>query len=273
MIRYVAFKLSVIAILLAMGLLSSCQVHVSTSEDWVVDGTHLDERHQEALSVDSWHPEGLTLHGHAGDVTVRWTSASAGDSDRIVATVHEETPGDASLRYERGVLEVLSASGREVALGEVEVVLSRPLSRLEVVTGAGDVEVEVIDRGWIAYLNDLHKGRHAGVVWTWFIDLFAIACLVFCVTGLILLKLHAAHRAMTWPMVTLGLVVPVVLLALFGIFNGADAQWLGILAWTYVGGRVAHMLCYYADQRLLRSLAFAIALLALLAMAVVGALG
>ena len=80
---------------------------------------------------------------------------------------------------------------------------------------SGDVEVEVIDRGWIAYLNDLHKGRHAGVVWTWFIDLFAIACLVFCVTGLILLKLHAAHRAMTWPMVTLGLVVPVVLLALF----------------------------------------------------------
>ena len=145
MIRYVAFKLSVIAILLAMGLLSSCQVHVSTSEDWVVDGTHLDERHQEALSVDSWHPEGLTLHGHAGDVTVRWTSASAGDSDRIVATVHEETPGDASLRYERGVLEVLSASGREVALGEVEVVLSRPLSRLEVVTGAGDVEVEDAD--------------------------------------------------------------------------------------------------------------------------------
>ncbi|WP_370306316.1 MAPEG family protein [Sinimarinibacterium flocculans] len=64
-----------------------------------------------------------------------------------------------------------------------------------------------------------------------------------------------------------------VLLSLFGIFNGADAQWLGILAWTYVGGRVAHMLCYYADQRLLRSLAFAIALLALLAMAAVGALG
>jgi hypothetical protein len=80
---------------------------------------------------------------------------------------------------------------------------------------SGAVEAELIDRGWIAYLNDLHKGRHAGVVWTWFIDLFAIACLVFCITGLILLKLHAAHRATTWPVVGLGLIVPVVLLALF----------------------------------------------------------
>jgi uncharacterized MAPEG superfamily protein len=63
-----------------------------------------------------------------------------------------------------------------------------------------------------------------------------------------------------------------VLLALFGIFSAANAQWLNGLAWTYVGARIAHMLCYYADQRLLRSIAFGIALLALLAMAVVGLL-
>jgi uncharacterized MAPEG superfamily protein len=60
-----------------------------------------------------------------------------------------------------------------------------------------------------------------------------------------------------------------VLLALFGIFSGANAQWLNGLAWTYVGARVAHMLSYYADQRLLRSIAFAIGLLALLAMTMV----
>jgi uncharacterized MAPEG superfamily protein len=61
-----------------------------------------------------------------------------------------------------------------------------------------------------------------------------------------------------------------VLLALFGIFSAANAQWLNVLAWTYVGARIAHMLCYYADQRLLRSIAFGIGLLALLAMAAIG---
>ncbi len=64
-----------------------------------------------------------------------------------------------------------------------------------------------------------------------------------------------------------------VLLALFGILRGADAVWLGVLAWIYVGGRAAHMLCYYADLRLLRSAAFAVALLALLAMLAVGLFG
>lgn len=61
-----------------------------------------------------------------------------------------------------------------------------------------------------------------------------------------------------------------VLLALFGMLGGAQPQWLGILAWAYVGGRVAHMLCYYANLRLLRSIAFGISLLALLGMAGVG---
>ena len=60
-----------------------------------------------------------------------------------------------------------------------------------------------------------------------------------------------------------------VLLALFGMFGGAHPQWLGALAWIYVGGRVGHMICYYADLRLLRSIAFAAAFLALLAMAAV----
>lgn len=75
---------------------------------------------------------------------------------------------------------------------------------------------ELTDRGWISYLNDLHKGRNAGQVWRLFIDLFAAACFIFCVTGLLLLNLHARHRPMTWPAVGLGLVIPA-LLALFFI--------------------------------------------------------
>lgn len=80
---------------------------------------------------------------------------------------------------------------------------------------SGAVTSEITDRGWIAYLNDLHKGRNSGPVWKWFIDVFAGACLAFSLTGLVLLWLHARRRPMTWPLVASGLVIPVVLAIVF----------------------------------------------------------
>ena len=50
--------------------------------------------------------------------------------------------------------------------------------------------------------------------WFWFIDVFAVACIVFTVTGLLLLQLHARHRPSTWPLVATSLLVPLIL-ALF----------------------------------------------------------
>ncbi|WP_372014744.1 PepSY-associated TM helix domain-containing protein [Pseudoxanthomonas sp. 10H] len=79
----------------------------------------------------------------------------------------------------------------------------------------GAVEFEHTSRGWVSYFNDLHKGRNAGPAWGWFIDVFAIACLVFCISGLFLLHLHARQRRLTWPLVGLGLVVPLLLALLF----------------------------------------------------------
>lgn len=80
---------------------------------------------------------------------------------------------------------------------------------------SGAVEYELTDRGWVSYLNDLHKGRNTGSAWTWFIDFFAAACLIFCITGLFLLKMHAANRRGTWPYVALGLVTPLLLAVIF----------------------------------------------------------
>lgn len=79
----------------------------------------------------------------------------------------------------------------------------------------GAVEYERTDRGWVSYFNDLHKGRNTGTAWTWFIDLFAVACVVFAGTGLVLLQLHSRHRPGTWPVVALGLVLPALLLVFF----------------------------------------------------------
>jgi hypothetical protein len=86
---------------------------------------------------------------------------------------------------------------------------------LRVDLGNGKVEYEKTDRGWVSYFNDLHKGRNTGTAWSWFIDIFAVACLVFCITGLFLLQLHAGNRPVTWPLVGLGLVVPLLLAIIF----------------------------------------------------------
>lgn len=80
----------------------------------------------------------------------------------------------------------------------------------------GEVTSEVNSRGWIAYLNDLHKGRNSGAVWKWFIDVFVLACIVFTLTGLVLLWMHSRHRKSTWPIVAAGLAIPA-LLAIFFI--------------------------------------------------------
>src|SRR5450830_1256152 len=79
----------------------------------------------------------------------------------------------------------------------------------------GATEFENTDRGWISWLNDVHKGRNTGPAWNWFIDIFAVTCLVFCITGLLILKFHAANRPFTWPMVGLGVLIPCVIALLY----------------------------------------------------------
>lgn len=76
-------------------------------------------------------------------------------------------------------------------------------------------EYELTDRGLIAWLNDLHKGRHTGAAWRLFIDLFALASVVVSLSGLLILAAHAGKRAAVWPAVGLGVVVPALLAILF----------------------------------------------------------
>lgn len=81
--------------------------------------------------------------------------------------------------------------------------------------GSGQLDYERTDRGFVSWLNDLHKGRNTGAAWSWFLDAFAIACMVFCATGLFLLQMHSRARPATWPMVALGVVAPLLLILLF----------------------------------------------------------
>lgn len=100
---------------------------------------------------------------------------------------------------------------------EVYVALPRPGGDawLRIELDSGKLEYEKTERGWIAYFNDLHKGRNTGTAWSWFLDFFAVACLIFCLTGLFLLQIHAGNRPATWPVVGLGLVLPLLLAIVF----------------------------------------------------------
>ena len=101
--------------------------------------------------------------------------------------------------------------------GEAYLALPRPGGDawLSLDTEVGEVIYERTDRGVVAYLNDLHKGRNTGVAWMWFLDIFALGCVVFCITGLILLQLHSHARRSTWPLVGAGLIIPLLLALLF----------------------------------------------------------
>jgi len=80
---------------------------------------------------------------------------------------------------------------------------------------SGTVMAEHTSRGPISFFNDLHKGRNTGNAWFWFIDVFSVACVVFTLTGLLLLQLHSRHRRSTWPLVGLGTAIPVVIVLFF----------------------------------------------------------
>ncbi|WP_246139640.1 PepSY-associated TM helix domain-containing protein [Parahaliea aestuarii] len=134
--------------------------------------------------------------------------ASAGDEARLPA----------SLRHWLGEQSV-HTGGRLAEWSDDEIYL--PLPRpggdawLAIDLASGELLYEDTDRGLISYLNDLHKGRNSGEAWRWFIDIFSVACLVFCITGLWLLLRHSASRPATWPVVGLGLLIPLLLAILF----------------------------------------------------------
>lgn len=111
------------------------------------------------------------------------------------------------------------AKGRSAEWADDEVYVSLPRpggdAWLAIDRATGELEYEQTSRGVIAWLNDLHKGRNTGAAWRWFIDLFAVACLLFALTGLWLLQMHSRQRGKTWPMVGLGVALPALLIILF----------------------------------------------------------
>ncbi|MCY1648954.1 PepSY-associated TM helix domain-containing protein [Caulobacter sp. SL161] len=168
---------------------------------------------------------GITLN-HAGQIeaepkVVSRKATLPPDLLAVLAKGPEEGKRPLPVQLEPFLDEAVGAdvAGREGEWSpdEVYVALARPGGDAWVAIDreTGAVEHEKTTRGAISLLNDLHKGRNTGKAWSWFIDIFAAACVIFTVTGLILLQFHARARPLTWPLVGLGLVAPVLLVILF----------------------------------------------------------
>jgi hypothetical protein len=168
---------------------------------------------------------GITLN-HAGSIEARPDVRST--SATLPADLLQQLNADRSERVvpipdnlAAWIAQALSASaaGRnaEWSPQEIYIALPRPGGDawIRIDRADGEAQYEVTRRGWISYLNDLHKGRNTGAAWSLFLDVFAVACIVFCVTGLVLLQLLAVGRPSTWPIVGLGLLIPVMIVVFF----------------------------------------------------------
>lgn len=125
---------------------------------------------------------------------------------------------DAVARWASEAMKVsVAGKATETTADEVYVALPMPGGDgwITIDRATGEAHKEITSQGWVAYVNDLHKGRSTGPVWYWFIDIFAAACVIFALTGLTLLWLHSRSRPSTWPLVGLGLLIPVVIALIF----------------------------------------------------------
>lgn len=168
---------------------------------------------------------GITLN-HAAQipaepVTTELTATLPAPLLNRLSDVPDETTDPVPDAIARWVSSELGASiaGKptETASDEIYIALKGPGSDgwVTIDRATGEALRETTTRGWVAYANDLHKGRDTGPVWFWFIDVFAVACIIFTVTGLTLLWLHARTRASTWPLVGLGVAIPVIIALIF----------------------------------------------------------
>jgi hypothetical protein len=154
-------------------------------------------------------PEVVTREAQLPSSLVRLLSAPEGSEQPLPAPVAAEVED----------LVDIGVAGRaaEWSPAEVYVAVPGPGSDawVSIDRTSGAIMAEATDRGLVSFANDLHKGRNTGTAWFWFIDVFSVACVVFTLTGLLLLQLHSRHRRSTWPLVGLGTAIPLVIVLFF----------------------------------------------------------
>ena len=168
----------------------------------------------------SW--TGITLN-HAADIPANSdiTTIEEAIPEKLLAqwqsTDKTEDTLPKNLRQHLSAVYDLDISARAIGeLNDGEFYLAMPNPGVDACLAidieSGELIYEKTDRGWISFFNDLHKGRYTNTAWVWFIDAFAVCSIIFCLSGLWLLYKQAPFRLSTWPIVALGVLLPLVII-------------------------------------------------------------
>ncbi len=120
-------------------------------------------------------------HQLKGQLNAAWLAADAGEKSVEKLAVVEE------LRRVHGLHG--QVDDFRVDDTECSVAFKGPGSSADVVINrrTGAYQLTLATEGFVALVNDLHKGRHTGPVWAWAIDLTAGLLTLVAITGLWLL--------------------------------------------------------------------------------------
>lgn len=116
-----------------------------------------------------------------GSVEASWVAPTVAEDklDRLRLVEHLRAAAGA-----RGLLEDFRVDDAELTLS-----FQGPASSLEFVIdrNTGSYRFARQSEGWVAWINDLHKGRHTGRGWAWLIDVSAVVLVLVSISGLALL--------------------------------------------------------------------------------------
>jgi uncharacterized protein len=132
--------------------------------------------------------------------------------------------GDAANVDKLGLVEMLRAQGIHGAVSDVrvddsqiEISLKAPGYSADafIDRDSGKYDLTETYNGFVAVINDLHKGRDSGRVWSMFIDVSAVLLTLVSATGLLLIWFIHKRRTTGILLAVLGAVLCVVLYRLF----------------------------------------------------------
>ena len=128
-----------------------------------------------------------------------WFEAEPQES--ITRAVFDGSPLELeSAAFIRQELGVNPADGEiEVDVDLLFIELKQPgvSTSVEMDLTTGEAEAITTQRGLIATLNELHKGRNAQLLWIWLLDVSAVLVVLFSISGLILLMPNRRVAAVT----------------------------------------------------------------------------
>lgn len=139
------------------------------------------------------------------------------DLNRLAGRAAQELPASLTAWVHSSWGMALHPKNVEWQDDEVFIDLKRPGvdAWLSIDRKSGAAQYEADDQGWIAFFDDLHRGKNTGPIWSWLVTAFGVCCVIFSLTGLVILQIRARSRWQVWPVVGLGLLIPTVLVLVF----------------------------------------------------------